>query len=286
MHLVLLASASVSPGAVNDDRMGYDAAGSAAWVLDGATGLTRERVLPGPSDASWFVDEIGTALGEAVRKGGATRALLDRATAHAAERFRAAALRPEASPEHMPCASLVMARLLDGDRLELVNLGDCGALVRRAGERGAVTFGTSRLRDLDAVSEREMAGYLAAGLSQAEAFERLRPTLLRHRATMNRPDGYWILDLTGRGLDHLERTEVAAGEGDLVLLVSDGFSRLVDTYHRYDPAGLLDRVSEAEGVPRLLAELRAIERADPDCRTHLRIKPSDDATAMLLRVER
>ena len=62
--------------------------------------------------------------------------------------------------------------------------------------------------------------------------------------------------------------------------MSDGFSRLVDTYHRYDPDTLLDRASEEGGIDRLLAELRDIERADPDCRAHLRIKPGDDATAM------
>lgn len=37
-----------------------------------------------------------------------------------------------------------------------------------------------------------------------------------------------------------------------------------------------------EGPEGLLAQLRAIEQADPDCRRFPRLKPSDDATCLVI----
>src|ERR1700731_2948913 len=46
---------TIAGGAVNDD--GGGSAAQLAWVLDGATGLPQERLLPGGSDAEWLVSE-------------------------------------------------------------------------------------------------------------------------------------------------------------------------------------------------------------------------------------
>ena len=49
-------------GTVNEDRWGTRE--GAVWLLDGATGLAAQRVLPGPSDALWLVDEVDAGLRE------------------------------------------------------------------------------------------------------------------------------------------------------------------------------------------------------------------------------
>jgi serine/threonine protein phosphatase PrpC len=105
----------------------------------------------------------------------------------------------------------------------------------------------------------------------------------RHRALMNRPEGYWTTDLSGRGLDHIEIERMSARAGDHFLLMSDGFYRLVDTYRRYTYATLIEEAQR--GLPQLLRDLREIEDADPECRKYPRLKPRDDATAVLVRVE-
>ena len=40
----------------------------------------------------------------------------------------------------------------------------------------------------------------------------------------------------------------------------------------------------SEGLRPLYREFRQIEDSDPDCLAHPRIKPRDDATALLLRL--
>jgi hypothetical protein len=68
-----------------------------------------------------------------------------------------------------------------------------------------------------------------------------------------------------------------------VLLCTDGFSALVDRYDAYDAAGLVKAALD-KGLQELGRELRAIETADAGGAKHPRFKPSDDATAMLLRL--
>ena len=77
---------------------------------------------------------------------------------------------------------------------------------------------------------------------------------------------------------------VAAPTGTRVLIASDGFLALVSEYGRYDVEGLMTAV-ETNGLATLGEELRAIEDGDPEGRRFPRFKTSDDATALLLRVQ-
>jgi hypothetical protein len=67
-----------------------------------------------------------------------------------------------------------------------------------------------------------------------------------------------------------------------VLLATDGLMRLVEVYGAYDADGLVAAAAD-KGLAALLRELRGIEAADAGCARFPRIKPSDDATGVLLR---
>lgn len=77
--------------------------------------------------------------------------------------------------------------------------------------------------------------------------------------------------------------EVPAGAGTLVLLMSDGFHRLVDVFAKYNSAGLM-RAAVAGGLRALYHELREAEALDPRGERHPRVGVRDDATAVLLEV--
>jgi len=68
------------------------------------------------------------------------------------------------------------------------------------------------------------------------------------------------------------------------LLVSDGFYRLVDTFRVYPDAPALLGAALERGLAALLAELRMLEDADPECIAYPRIKPKDDATVLLFEI--
>ena len=72
-------------------------------------------------------------------------------------------------------------------------------------------------------------------------------------------------------------------QGDDLLLMSDGFSALVDAYAAHTPDSLFAALGDG-GLAALGSELRAIEAADAACTRFPRFKPSDDATALWLRI--
>jgi hypothetical protein len=81
----------------------------------------------------------------------------------------------------------------------------------------------------------------------------------------------------------LETSRISCAPGDEVLLMSDGFSALIDGYAAYDEAGLFDALA-VQGLAGLGERLRAIEAADIACARYPRFKTSDDATALWLRI--
>ena len=55
----------------------------------------------------------------------------------------------------------------------------------------------------------------------------------------------------------------------------------MDTFQAMTAVELVDRAAE-NGLQPLLRQLRDLENSDPECLTYPRLKPHDDATAVLL----
>ena len=277
--MIVAAQATRSGGKANEDVAGT--AGTRAWVLDGATGIGSRNYVPeGPSDAAWLAQALSEQL-----------ALLDPGDRspqdYFAEVIEAVAVRyrrlvpayAAVPPYALPSAAGVWLRVA-GDRLQLAHQGDCVAVV----EQGAAisVFGIVDQTGLDdingLVTARQAAGPVAGGL-----LDELGDELRARRSRLNQPGGYWMLGIDPRAAAAIAVEQFAALPGTRVLLCSDGYWRLVDHFHRYDAAGLL-QASFEQGPDALLDELRALEAADPDCLKFPRVKPMDDATALILRL--
>ena len=269
------------PAGVNEDVAGHGTL--SAWVLDGATGLADGRLLPGPSDAAWLAAAYDDLLRtHADRDDLGPRRLLAELIETVAASFAAQALRP---PEHryeLPSAGMVLVRLRRG-RLEYARLGDCRAILAPAGGP-VVSTRRPPLHRLDARAVRRLVALRRQDPQAAHAALRraLLDELRANRGRLNQAGGYWVLGTDPAAARHAETGGVPLTAGPVRgLLVSDGFYRLVDTFRAYpDDAALLARAL-ARGLAPLLAELRALEDADPECVAVPRLKPRDDATALL-----
>jgi hypothetical protein len=142
------------------------------------------------------------------------------------------------------------------------------------------------LQRLDTQVTQKIANLLRSGAvaSYSDARRAVQDDLRANRSLMNVDGGYWVLGLDPAAARHMEVVAVeldcATADG---LLVSDGLHRLVDTFGTYpSDAALLD-AALSMGIQALLDEVRALERSDPECRGHPRLKPSDDATGLLFR---
>jgi hypothetical protein len=269
-------------GAQHSDDL-WGSAGNAAWIMDGATGLSGERIFPdAASDAAWFVAAIDRGLRAADWQKPA-RDCLGKAVDTTEHRFRQEAVSPPSDMSSWPSGAVTILAVREHG-VELVNLGDCKLLFRGAGGGPARSFGTSALGRLDRMLVDGIIHLQKEGVTEPAAmWQRVLPHIRANRARMNTEGGYWVLDVPGRGLDHADELVVAADQIREFLLVTDGFYRLVDTYGIFDDETLLD-AALARGLAALCRELRAIEAQDPGCHTYPRLKPRDDATAVLGRI--
>jgi hypothetical protein len=275
-HILTIAS-----GDANEDRAGAEP--PFAWVIDGATDVLPEKLTSAPSDASWFA----ATMHDTIRDMAATppASLIDVPEIVAdrtAPRFAAASKRAPADAGEHPSAAAIVVRVEKGE-LEYVSLGDC-TLIIEDGERW-----TQIGVDEEDAGDRWVADALQGKSAYADIPKApltradLWPFLRAQRAMMNTPAGYGIFSITAAPRSMIRHGSIPVSAGARILLASDGLLRLVDVFRRYDAKRLFAAAWTA-GLAPLFDELRALERADADCKQFPRAKTSDDTTALIARI--
>lgn len=272
MHFDLIQSISLagSSSTPNDDRAG--AADALAWVIDGATDLGPPGLMGARGGAAWLAAEAHAGFLAA------TDAPIDRICRKLATdleaRYLATRTREPIGRWELPMASMLAVRL-SGDMLECAWLGDCAGLVR-SGDH-IVRLGPPR-QAKDA--EAQMAiGLAQHGLGNVKRSAPIVDELRRSRSGLDKR----ILGVEAETMTSLEAATLTCKAGDDVLLMSDGFSALIDGYAMLGEAELMDALND-EGLAALAVRLRATEAGDAACTRFPRFKASDDATALWLRV--
>lgn len=279
----LIDTLSLAGQSINEDRA--TASTRAAWILDGATGLSLQRLFPGPSDPAWLAAAADELLGRLTIDIDDGMTLLHRLVAELHQTCAAAALAPlDDTDIELPSASLTVAHFV-GTEIELITLGDCKLLLRQRDGR-VEAFDQSTVAAFDAKVVEAMRRIQAGGEVELRKITPKLAALIRdNRRWKNRPGGYGVLMADPACLSFAEATRRPAADATHLLLATDGFYRLVDTY-RMLTAGELMQAALERGLSPLYATLRRIEDADPECLAHPRLKARDDATAMLVRVSR
>jgi hypothetical protein len=285
-RLEILGSISdpAKPGQENDDRVGWNA--SAAFVIDGATGLGDPVMAPPASDAAWLAEHARRFLEQHLTPERAIGGVISDLCARAREAFFLAAGTVEVERYRYPNAAFQALRLT-ADGIETAGFADCtlilrdgaGQMLRRSGSRAGRNNEQRSARRAIATS----GGFNAAGESFRET--QTLDDLRRKRARLNSdPDGMWTLGVVPEAGTHLRSEMLTVTLPAVALLCTDGFADLVDNYQACTDELLIAR-TEAEGLPALLAELRHIERVvDPDGLRFPRYKRCDDASAVLARI--
>lgn len=273
MRFDLIQSLSLAGDAAipNDDRAG--ARDRLGWVIDGATDLGPPGLVGARGGAAWLADAASAALAHAADAPAAT--MLDALAVRMAERFAEARVRDPLGRWELPIAAMLLARLGEA-ALECAWLGDCVGLLRRSSGE-VVRLGRPPVeRDRETELARSLASH---GLGSIKG--RDDPVVETLRGTRERP-GLVVLGVEGSTAG-AEYQQTPCVPGDELLLMTDGFAALIDSYDAFDPAALMAALAR-EGLVPLAAQLRAIEAGDANCSRFIRFKTSDDATALWLRI--
>lgn len=273
MHFDLVQSISLAgdSSVPNDDRVGSGP--RHAWVIDGATDLGPPGLVGARGGAAWLAGEAQAAFAAAAAE--SIQGLYAGVAARLLAAWERDRTREPQGRWELPLASALAARLGE-DGLEIGWLGDCVGFLWSG---GAVTR-LGPVREIRA-SEAERAASLAAhGLGSVRKAG--APILDNLRATRGRP-GIRVLSVDPAHMAEIDTARVACAPGDELLLMSDGYAALVDSYAAHDDAGLVAAI-RARGLAAVGEELRAIETGDAGCTRYPRFKTSDDATALWLRI--
>lgn len=258
----------------NDDACGFAAA--RAWVIDGATDLHNAPLMPGAaSDAAWLAQYLNRRLYEPM--GNDWQSDLAKLSEQGAGIFRSFVKQPYEKWQS-PIASMLML-MERGDEVMGGDLGDCRVVALDADGAVHVHGGAPDAADDESQRAAEQTDAHKPLLERADTIARLRIG----RGALNREGAQWTFCLDPECARHIRSWRFRLTRPAHILLMTDGFSALMDRYRAYDAAGLV-RAAQDKGLQELGRELRAIETGDTAAAKFPRFKASDDATALLLRL--
>ncbi|MFI7605858.1 protein phosphatase 2C domain-containing protein [Micromonospora sp. NPDC049366] len=249
---------------VNEDRVGHR--GTLAWVIDGATDLYDDTVLPADSDVQWLVDRVGERLTQAGADDyrDCAAALLTSIAADVADEQATLAF----PASRVPPACSIAVCVDQGTSYDLARIGDATAVVD--GDRPVVlSTGYFDRREAAAVATNEGdAGRIVAAMHRRRLY------------TMTSGD----VESVFSGHPHRQlRPHTVCGEWtgiDCILLCTDGFARLVTDYGLYRSWAEVIRDANDRGLHYLEKLIRDAE-SQPGNGSG-RFKRADDVAALLL----
>lgn len=270
MHFDLIQALSLAgkPSVPNDDRLGC--ADTHAWVIDGATDLGAPGLLGARGGAAWLASAAQRAFNQF---SGPLPQLCEQVFRSLEQAYQHAKQREPVAAWELPRASFA-AVALEGEQLVCAFMSDCVVLQRSAAGVAFLTPAPDRAT--------EMAEAAALGPGAGAGILRSPEVLADRRAARERPKAVLSVD-AAQATAGTRYVRAAVAPGDELILMSDGFAALFDTYQVYSPDAFFAAVL-AEGLGPLAQQLRAIEVEDAACVRYPRFKASDDASALWLRV--
>jgi len=279
--------AHLSAGAVahrNDDHVAVftHAGATDILVIDGGTSVAeRDYLDPIHGDVAWFVHAFTAALEHELQPGRSQQECVHAAIDRVRARFDDITDRTPVPLYAWPIAAMTWMRVSarDGARCAtLYGLGDCKSLLRTPS--GACIDLDPFVNPQDAVLQAEIAKLRAEGVGDpVERRERMLPMLRARREFQNTQPAPAVLCLRPNGVFDARVRCIDLEPGASVLVMTDGFYRLVDPYGRYTDSELVESCIE-QGLPAMLEQLRTHESVAGGTAVRA-VKAADDASAAI-----
>ncbi|MDX2966436.1 UTRA domain-containing protein [Streptomyces acidiscabies] len=260
-------------GAANEDTVHVSPTG--VVVLDG---LSAPKDLPMGCvhGTPWFVRQLGTTLINLIGDDEVSlQEALRTAIAEVNDLHRDSC---DLDQEAVPASTVVMIRER-GDVLDYLVLSD-NVLVLDLGDDGIQTVVDKRVEE---VAADEMQAALQGPTGTPEHAARVSRLVTVQRRLRNKPGGYWVAATDPAAADEAITGSVELARVQQAALLTDGASRLVDSFGALTWHDLLTLL-RTEGPAALIARTREAELADPVGERWPRFKRSDDATAAYVKI--
>ncbi len=268
----------------NDDAAGRE--GNIFWLMDGATQLAPpEHGL----DAAWHTRRLGAEFAALAREKPdlALMELATTAVTTVGAEFYARSGLDAAAPQNLrPFSTLVLCRL-DVARRNLEYLVLCDSTLAVVSPEREETVSDGRLDANNFLAATNALLRAGKDFDSAEYKAALHGVYDSSQPLLNNDGalGAWYgVTQDAKSLGQALQGEIALAAGDNVLLMSDGFTRAVDTLGLYRKYADVLAALEEKGPFAVLDDIRAAERADAGGAKHQRSSRYDDATLLWVRI--
>lgn len=249
-------------------------------IFDGASSVSDQHYLDEQcGDPAWFVQQFTAALAQvatpAVRQADSINLAL-----HTLREQHSKLLQSTAMPVYArPIAALTWLRVhAGGQHASIYALGDCKAFLLDA--EGKASELDPYINPQESILKTAIEKLKQEGLDEQARWARLLPMLRERRVAQNMSEQPSILCLYPQGSFAAREHHIPLASTGHLLLMTDGFYRLVDSYHLYDDQSLMQACA-TQGLDALMQELRAHEAGKAGGMT---VKKADDASVVMLRL--
>ncbi|MEU7618704.1 hypothetical protein AB0M91_28480 [Micromonospora rifamycinica] len=240
---VVMATDAGHPGRANEDFAGAVAAGLV--LVDGAGGIA-DAAQVCHHGVTWYATRLGGALLGALSLGHGLREVLAEGIERITDEHRDTC---DVTHPISPFATVAMLRFVGG-RVEHLVLGDAVVVLGRVDGEPFVAHDPREVVIARSVEQR------LQGVPPGS--DRYRRLLGELRAQRNSPGGFWVAKDDPRVVAEAVTGSCPAAGVTGAALLSNGASRLVDTFGRTDWAGLLDLLGSA-GPEEVIRQVRQAE---------------------------
>jgi hypothetical protein len=268
----------------NDDHVEvFTSAGvSDIVVIDGGSSVAeRDYIDELHGDVAWFVHAFTNALQRTLIPGREQADCVQMAIADVRAQFKRLAAGCDVPVHAWPIAAMTWLRIMYHDEAAhatLYSLGDCKTLLYKAS--GACIDLDPFVNPQEALLQDAISRLTADGIEDPlRRREHMLPMLRARRGSQNMAPAPGVLCLDPNGAFQARLRSVELGHDANILVMTDGFYRLVDLYGLYTDAALVEACI-VHGLKAQLDKLRNYEATG--ARTAARaVKAADDASAAI-----
>lgn len=268
----------------NDDHVAvFNAAGvTDIVVIDGGSSVAdRDYIDEHQGDVAWFVRAFAAALRNALKPGRDQQECVLAAIADVRAQFMPLTDGLAVPLHAWPIAAMTWLRILHRDgaaHAALYSLGDCKTLICTA--PGICIDPDPFVNPQEAILQDCIATLKREGVDDPlHRRERMLPMLRARRESQNKAPSPGVLCVAPQGPFQARLRSLTLAYGASVLVMTDGFYRLVDPYGLYSDTALVEACIDA-GLQAQLDKLRNHEFKSTETAARA-VKQADDASAVL-----
>ncbi|GAB6169041.1 hypothetical protein JCM1393_15010 [Clostridium carnis] len=256
---------------------------NAAWVLDGATGLTKNKISDFESDASWYVDRWNKYLTKNINKNCSLKDIIKEGLRLIKNEYEGLSGFRNLTYLEYPCAAISIIRLRE-NKLEYFILGDC-TVAYKIGENNIIELYDKKLESLEEIILNKIKRIsIERKIDVLEAKQFCLNDIKDTRKLKNTKDGYWILELDEEAVNHALVGEISLSEDIRLFMTSDGASQHYDTLNISSNSNEFLVKLESSNLNSIIDEIRESQNKDKFCSKYPRLKKSDDATIVYIKI--